>query len=424
VSVEICFLSETHAWGGAEVHTLGLATLLSKRGHNVHIVALGHDFFGKVNGRHSEAPFKVQYVPLNKPVGQLTWGECRSLVRTLPGGVCILARSGLEGGSLLLDLATRQHFRRYIAIEHTAAARPQRTSRRHFNGWLPGLGLWWYKSVVLLHLRCALADLVVCVSQAARRSIIRDFRVPAGKVLTVHNGIDTDKFHPSPDRRLAARQLWKVPPDAFVFGSVGRLAEGKGVEVAIDAFGRLVARHPHLDLRLVLVGDGPDRESLQQSAQALGIGDKVVFAGFSAKPWEAYPGLDCFLLATDSEGLPLALIEAMASGCCPIAMAVGGVPEVISDPKVGWLVPPGDRDRFQQAMDAAVGLDPAQRTALAEAARAQVVDQFDAARQYSAMADLIEEKGMKGRDGRHRFCTPAFDSVRQSTSVPCVAAGR
>jgi glycosyltransferase involved in cell wall biosynthesis len=130
---------------------------------------------------------------------------------------------------------------------------------------------------------------------------------------------------------------------------------------------------------------------LEQAARAAGLGERVVFAGFSARPWEAYPGLDVFLLPTHDEALSLALLEAMSSGCCPVAMGVGGVPEVLSDPATGWLVPAADRARFVAAMEAALGLDDEERAALGRAARAHVVARFDAQRQYAALADVIEE---------------------------------
>jgi glycosyltransferase involved in cell wall biosynthesis len=150
-------------------------------------------------------------------------------------------------------------------------------------------------------------------------------------------------------------------------------------------------------LRLVLVGDGSARESLLQAARTAGISERVVLPGFSARPWEAYPGLDVFLLPTHDEALSLALIEAMACGCCAVAMGVGGVPEVLAGPEVGWLVPPGDRAGFMDAMDAAVRLDGDARAVMGHAARAHVLEKFDAGRQYAALADLLENGEHEGK---------------------------
>src|SRR5579862_4787748 len=177
--MNICFLSETSAWGGAEAHTVGLADTLVERGHTVSIVPLGRDVFEKVSSR-----FKVCRVSLPRPVKQLRWGECTALMRGLPTGVGVLVRWGMQVGSLRLDVAARAHFRRYLAIEHSAALLPPPASRRYCFGLLPGVGLWRYQLRALWYLRSMVPHRVVCVTDSARRQMIRAFRVPAGKVVT------------------------------------------------------------------------------------------------------------------------------------------------------------------------------------------------------------------------------------------------
>ena len=154
--MNICFLSETAAWGGGEVHTLGLAETLAERGHEVVIAALGHGVFDEV-GSHPGVRFKVLRVPLPKPVKQLRWGECTALVRGLPSGVGVLVRWGMQVGSLRLDLAARAHFRRYLAIEHSAAVLPPPASRRYCFGLLPGHRTVSDKAMTLQGLEAALA---------------------------------------------------------------------------------------------------------------------------------------------------------------------------------------------------------------------------------------------------------------------------
>jgi glycosyltransferase involved in cell wall biosynthesis len=389
--MKICFLSGTAAWGGAEVHTVGLASTLAGRGHDVSIVALGHDVFDRVVGR-PDVGFRVRNVPLSRSVEQLSYGECLGLLNGLGGDVCVLARWGMDVGSLRLDLAARRRFRRYIAIEHSSGEMPPRVSRRYCHGLIPGVGLWWYQRLLLWYLRSVVSHLVVCVSDTTRRRLIHDYRVPGRKVLTIHNGIDTQRFQPSAAHRSAARRAWGVPDDALVFGAVGRLSREKGYEVAIELFARLAGKHPDRPLRLVLVGDGPERALLEQIARSARLGERLVFAGFTDRPWEAYCGLDVFLLPSRDEALPLALLEAMACGCCPIAMGVGGVGEVISDDRLGWLVPPGNAWRFLAAMEAALDMDARSRAVMGQTVRRHVVASFDAQRQYAALADVIEDR--------------------------------
>jgi glycosyltransferase involved in cell wall biosynthesis len=388
--MNICFLSETSAWGGAEVHTARLAEVLAERGHEVRIVALGHGVFDEI-GRASGRAFTVQRVPLAKPVKQLSLAECAALVRELPEGTAVLVRFGLDVGSLRLDRAARRRFSRYLVVEHSAAILAPRTSRRHLWGLLPGLGLWRLQHRLLWYVRSVAPDLVVCVSDVARGRMVRDFRVPARKVVTVHSGIDCARFRPDAERRAAARREWGFADDALVFGAVGRLHADKGLDLAVEGLDRLAARYPDRDLRLVLVGDGPEKESLMRAARDAGLAGRVVFAGFSARPWEAYAGLDVFLLPSRDEALPLALLEAMACGCCPIAMGVGGVSEVIAGPTTGWMITPGDGAAFVEAMEAAVRMGADARTAMSRAARERVAADFDAGRQYAALADLVEQ---------------------------------
>jgi glycosyltransferase involved in cell wall biosynthesis len=411
--MNICFLSETSAWGGAEVHTARLAEVLAERGHEVRVVALGHGVFDEI-GRDSGTAFTVQRVPLAKPVKRLSSAECAALVRELPEGTAVLVRFGLDVGSLRLDRAARRRFSRYLVIEHSAAILAPRTSRRHLCGLLPGLGLWRLRHRLLWYLRSVVPDLVVCVSDVARGRMVRDFRAPARKVVTVHSGIDCARFRPDAERRAAARREWGVADDALVFGAVGRLHADKGLDLAVEGLGRLAARYPDRDLRLVLVGDGPEKESLMRKvADSLreSVG-RVVFAGFTARPWEAYAGLDVFLLPSRDEALPLALLEAMACGCCPIAMGVGGVPEVIADAATGWLVAVGDGAAFVEAMEAAVLMSADARTAMSRAARERVAADFDAGRQYAALADLVEQG-----DGARRRAASAVPPQR--SLEPC-----
>jgi glycosyltransferase involved in cell wall biosynthesis len=390
--MNVSILSETAAWGGAEVHTVGLANVLAGRGHRVSVVALGHDVFDHLSGR-PDVPFRVCKLAAGRAAGRVGFGEWRGLLKGVAGDVCVLARWGLGVGSLRLDLAARLQFDRYIVIEHSSGELPPRSSRRHLGGVLPGLGLWWYRAVALWYLRSVLSTRVVCVSEATRQQMIRQFRVPAGKLVTVHDGIDTERFVPDPRFRGERRQAWGIGMEAVVFGAVSRLSHEKGLDMAIDAFARLRDRRPGREMHLVLVGEGAERTRLQEQARAAGVGGEVHFPGFTAAPWEAYCGLDFFLMPSRDEALGLSLLEAMACGCCPIATAVGGIPEVVCDPTLGWLVPRGDTAGFEEAMGAAARMGAAERAGMAIRAREHVREHFDGRRQYAALADLIERGG-------------------------------
>jgi glycosyltransferase involved in cell wall biosynthesis len=231
---------------------------------------------------------------------------------------------------------------------------------------------------------------VVCVSDAVKRPLLRHYGFASRKLSTVHNGIDVAKYRPDPERHATARRAWGVPPEAFVFGAVGRLARVKGLATAIDLFARLLEETRRSDLWLVLVGDGPERPALECRAREKGAAARVVFPGFTDAPEEAYPGIDTFVMPSRNEGLPLALVEAMASGCCPIAMGVGGVPEVIVNPSIGWLIAPSAEEDFFQAMAAASRLDRQAAADMGRRARGYVLAHFDERVQLAALADIID----------------------------------
>lgn len=387
--MKVSILTETASWGGGEVHTAGLAQVLARRGHDVSVVALGHDVYAPLRGR-PDVGFAVQKLVLPRETKRIGIGQWRTLLAPCAGKVGVLARWALGVGSLRMDLAARMAFDRYLVIEHSSGELPPRTSRRHLGGLMPGLGLWWYKASALWYLRSMLADLVVCVSEATRRKMLQQYRVRADKLLTIHNGIDVERFGWSAAHRRERRHKWGIAEGALAFGAVSRLSPEKGLDLAVEAFARLRQRQPGLDAHLVLVGEGAERERLEEQARAAGVADHVHLPGFSATPWEEYSGIDVFLMPSRDEALGLSLMEAMACGCCPIAAAVGGVPEVLCGPELGWLVRPGDVEALAEAMGRAAGTTATERAAMSRKARAHIEEHFDARRQYALLADVIE----------------------------------
>jgi glycosyltransferase involved in cell wall biosynthesis len=260
-------------------------------------------------------------------------------------------------------------------------------------GLVPGLGLWWHRARLAIQLRSVSPQTIIGVSAAVIRQLQQEYGFPARKLRAIPNGIAVERYHPDVAMRAATRAAWGVPQDAFVFGSVGRLSMWvKGLDTAIDLVGRLRAERPDKRFWYVLVGDGEDRARLQEMARERGIGDRVVFAGFTDRPWEAHSAVDVLLMPSRFEGIGLSLIESMATGCCPVAMGVGGITDVIADRSMGWLVPPDDTEAFYDAMKAALESTPEQRRAMAERARAYVLANFRADEQYAKVADAIVDE--------------------------------
>jgi len=294
-------------------------------------------------------------------------------------------------GTWQLDIAARYCFGNYVTIEHLSAdALAPKTSRRHF-GLMPGLGLWWYRRVFLpRYLRSIGPRRIVCVSDAARKRLVGDFCFPSKKVVTVRNGIDAAIFHPDITHRDAWRSRLGIPGSALVLGAVGRLHPVKGYDIALAGFKECVSAFVEKDIRLLFIGDGEHEQALRRRAETILPHGRIIFAPFSDRPWEALNALDIFLMPSLNEGLPFALLEAMACGCCPVATAVGGVPEVIQSPELGWLVPAGDEGAFAAAMKDAASQSSEKRSAMGRNVREHVRKNFNSTTQFKLLSELIE----------------------------------
>jgi glycosyltransferase involved in cell wall biosynthesis len=164
-----------------------------------------------------------------------------------------------------------------------------------------------------------------------------------GNVCAVANGIDVDRFHPGP-MAPRIRQDLGFPPDAILVAHVSNLKPVKRAGDFIAAAERAIAQRP--DLGFVVIGDGPDRAALERDCARSGLADRMGFAGWIA--WERmadhYRALDMIVLPSATEGLPLACLEAMASGRVMIASDIPASRELIVDGETGFLFPMGDVD--------------------------------------------------------------------------------
>ena len=224
---------------------------------------------------------------------------------------------------------------------------------------------------------------VIAVSDGVAASITTS-HVP---VEVVTHGIDTGTLRPVDDAtRRAARAALGVDPDAPVVGTVGNFTVKKDQATLLDAAARLVDVHP--GLRVVLIGDGPLDDELRAEAERLGIADATVFTGSRDDVFALLPAFDLFALSSRFEGLPIALLEAMACGVPPVVTRVGGIPEVVTDGRDGLLVDPGDADGLATALGKLLA-DPGRRSELAAhaAERARAFDLALAVRRIEAVYD-------------------------------------
>ena len=372
--MNVIILSNSGSWGGLEVHTVALAEALVNSGHHTSIVCFGDH---AANIYRDRIPSKAVLVNLGAPERRSIVSWLRAL-RDLKVDGAILEKGTWETGGLALDVALRLKARRYFTVQQLEPPLlPPKTRSRH-NG-IPGLGLWWYRWRWSIHLRSLAPHMTVCVSAAMERRLAEDYRFARRKLVTIHNGVYPEKFLPDPEARVRIRKAWGIPADAFVFGSVGRLSYQKALEVAIDAFASVLRNASGREMYLVLVGEGDERARLTSHAENLGLRGRVLLPGFARQPRDAYQGLDVFMIPSRFEGLPFALVEAMASGCEVVGTAVGGVPEAVSNPELGTLVEPLNVAQLEAAMKQALMRSPSDRAERSRVARAHVARHFNLA---------------------------------------------
>jgi glycosyltransferase involved in cell wall biosynthesis len=203
---------------------------------------------------------------------------------------------------------------------------------------------------------------VTAVSEAVADSVVA-MGVPRSRVTVIPNGVDAARFTAAADG--------EAPRDPPVVGSVGCLAARKDYGTLIDALALLDQRA--LVCGAVLVGDGPERAALERRIEARGLAGRVRLLGERPDVERLLPGMDVFALSSREEGIPNALLEAMAAGRPVVATAVGGTPEVVRDGETGWLVPPGSPSALADALEQALR-DPAEARRRGAAARRAVLD--------------------------------------------------
>jgi len=210
------------------------------------------------------------------------------------------------------------------------------------------------------------ADVVVTVCNAFAKELMTVSRVPPERLRVQHNSI---RLPPPPPPELvnALRAQLGLSSNQCLILSVGRLSKEKAHADLIEAFKQLCDMHPELDSRLLIVGDGPEREPLEAAARVSGIGRRIIFAGQAADVRPYYTLADVFVLPSHSEGSPNVLLEAMAARVPVVATAVGGVLEIVENEKSALVVPAGDLKALSEAI-ARVLRDSSLGSRLAESA--------------------------------------------------------
>lgn len=197
-----------------------------------------------------------------------------------------------------------------------------------------------YLIVLVERLLARRTDVLVAVSERQRDELLADRIAAPSRIRTVRLGVDLDPYLSRRRGDSGLRDELGFGPSVRLVGIVSRLVPIKGVDIFLAAAEQVAETLP--DVRFVVVGDGELRTELESIARARKLEDRVRFTGFRNDTARIYGALDLSVLSSHHEGLPVALLEAVATGCYVVASRVGGVPDLIRSERIGLMFAPGD----------------------------------------------------------------------------------
>ncbi len=236
----------------------------------------------------------------------------------------------------------------------------------------------------------ALADRIIAVSEWARHDIAK-YGIDERKIVAVHNGINVGSFKPAAARNV--REKYGIGGPMLLF--VGRMITQKGIPYLLDAMPAVLERHP--DAKLLLIGRGSALEGLKKKTRAMGLEKSVLFSGYMTEEMlnEAYGTCDVFVLPSVWEVLPIAILEAMASGKPVVCTDAGGNAELVKSGLNGYVVPIRDPKALAGGINALLD-DPEKMRSMGMAGRRRAEQEFDwrliARKTKQVYEDLLLEK--------------------------------
>jgi glycosyltransferase involved in cell wall biosynthesis len=328
--------------GGPASHAPALASALLEAGHEVEVVTTA-------DGPPAPRSYPVRWVSRRRPAPLRHLLVVREVARAAPGADRVYATTMVRRAALGAALARVPLVVKLVADE--AYERERRSGRftgtleefqRH-RGGLHARVLRGTRTAALRRARC------VVVPSAYLRAIALGWGLSPDRTSVVPNPAPEVPDHPTRDEARSALGV-----TGFALGTAGRLTPQKALGETLEAFARV--RGVEL-LELLILGDGPERRSLEQQVAGLGIADRVRFLGAGTREdvLALFRAADVALVTSAWENLPHTLLEALAAGTPVIATSVGGIPEIVVHEDNGLLVAPGDVDAIVSAIERVAG---------------------------------------------------------------------
>ncbi len=353
----------TFGVGGVQVRTAALINRFGERFRH-RILAMDGNYACR---ERIDAGIDVGYPELVFRKGD-TWGNVRlfrNFLREHRPDVLVTSNWGsLEWGMAnLLPVVRHVHMEDGFGPEERERQLPRRA---------------WTRGLVLRRSR------VVVPSRLLQRIATGIWRLPEKRVLYVPNGVDLARFAPG-DRTGEPTPDW--PPDwpgeGPVIGTVAALRAEKNLMRLLQAFRQVVQVLP---ARLVIVGDGPERPGLEEAARQMGLAQRVFFTGHMTETQRAYARFDLFALSSDTEQMPLSVLEAMAAGLAVAGTDVGDISGMVAPENAGFIVAKDDAALAGAML--ALSRDAGLRGTIGAANRAKAEREFDQEIMFAAYAAL------------------------------------
>jgi glycosyltransferase involved in cell wall biosynthesis len=369
----ILYLHEAAEIGGGENSLLNLVDNIDKDKFNVVFACPGKGAFPDRLRERGIAIHPIIYPQVRTLIG----------VPSTVGKLCDIIEK--DGISLIHSNSIRTHL--YAAIA----------------GRLKKIPVVWHERNLITNeiidpdkLLSFLPDSIVCNSRAIAERFISSGKMP-GKVIVIHNGVNTGVFNPLVSAK-DARQKIGIGPEETVIGIASRFNTGKGHETFLKA-AKIVCsdlQNGPQKVRFLVVGSAVFEEDkkrekyLAEFTRTLGISDKVIFTGFIDKMADMYAAMDIFVLASFAEPCGRVIFEAMAMGKPVVATNTGGTPEIVVDGVTGILVKPKDPGAMAYALKDLVR-DKIKRISMGAEARKRIEDHFSIQKNVERTEELYEE---------------------------------
>jgi glycosyltransferase involved in cell wall biosynthesis len=343
-------IDTARTWRGGQNQVMLTVMGLRAAGHRAMLVA--HPS-GELRRRADEGLELVALAPDHELDLKAGWRLSRLLSRVTPDVVHAHDPHAVAMASVALSMLTRATPPRLVASRRVDF----RLKRNSFSRWK-------YRQV----------DLFIASSDAIRDLLLQDGIDPSA-VVTVHEGIDAERMANLEPANV--HEAFWLPHGAPLIGNVAALVPHKGQRHLIDAMPLVIREVP--DARLVILGEGELRPTLEQQVKHLHLEKHVVLPGFRPDVLALIKGFDVFVMSSETEGLGTSLLDAMAAGKPCVGTSVGGIPEVIADGETGVLVPPRDPPALAGAIIRLLK-DAELSQRMGRAGLARVVEQFSVER--------------------------------------------